>query len=114
MKTVILSFLVLGLAGGTWTWIAPQTDPKSAAVATAPDRLTDAREQVGLRKMLTDPTGLGPNRFGDRRYWARRFARFSRADYTARSNAPNFRSGPQDLCRCPDDARLLGNRLSGG
>ena len=54
MKPLILAVLFLGLAGGTWSWVAPDNTGK----ASEPAYFVDAQEQAGLRRMLSGHRNL--------------------------------------------------------
>lgn len=48
MKTAVVSVIVVALAGGTWTWIAPHRDVDAPKKTSA----FEAEERVGLKRML--------------------------------------------------------------
>ncbi|MEM7058405.1 MAG: SH3 domain-containing protein [Pseudomonadota bacterium] len=54
MKLLMISTIVVAVAGGTWTWVAPTTKrpiPQNHA-------MQDAQERIGLRRMLNDREDL--------------------------------------------------------
>lgn len=48
MKSVVVSTVIVALAGGTWTWVAPRTDQQNPK----PEIVFDAGERVGVKRML--------------------------------------------------------------